>query len=81
MPDTNMPIQRGDDEADATAVEARMRLALGRLGHQAASSPGGSGSRAGVAQTGPQRRSRFARDGEVLVEHVLAPGSYWVLGW
>jgi len=50
-----------------------MRLALGRLGPQAASSPGGPGSRAGAAQTGPQRHSRFARDGEVLVEHVPAP--------
>ncbi len=73
MPDTNTPIQRGDDEADATAVETRMRVALGRLGPQAAFSPGGPGSRAGAAQTGPQRRSRFARDGEVLVEHVPAP--------
>jgi hypothetical protein len=73
MPDTNTPIQRGDDEANATAVETRMRSALGRLGPQAPSSPGGPGSRAGAAQTGPQRRSRFARDGEVVVEHVPAP--------
>jgi hypothetical protein len=73
MPDTNTPIQHGDDDADAIAVEARMRLALGRLGPQAASSPGRPSSRAGAAQTGPQRRSRFARDGEVLVEHVPAP--------
>ena len=47
-----------------------MRLALGRLGTKAAVGQGGPGSAAVSAQTGPQRRARFARNGEVPVERV-----------
>lgn len=74
MPDTNTPIQRDDDEADATSVEARMRLALGKLGTKEVSGPGGPGGKAVFAQTGSQRRDRFARNSEVLVEHLPASG-------
>ncbi len=74
MPDTNILTQRDDDEADATSVEARMRLALGKLGTKEASGSGGLGGKAVFAQTGSQRRDRFARNSEVLVEHVPTSG-------
>ncbi len=70
MPDTNAPLRRGDDEPNDSSVEERMRLALGRLGTKAAVGQGGPGSAAVSAQTGPQRRARFARNGEVPVERV-----------
>ena len=74
MPDTNTPIRRDDDEADATSVEARMRLALGKLGTKEALGSGGPGGKVMFAQTGSQRRNRFARNGEVPVEHMSASG-------
>jgi len=72
MPDTNAPFRRDDDEPDDTSVEERMRLALGRLGTKVAVSQGGPAGAAVSAQTGSQRRARFARNGEVPVERVPA---------
>jgi len=73
MPDTNAPPRREDDEDDAPSAEARMRLALGQLGTKAPSGRGGPGSPAPAIQSGPRRRTRFARDGEVPVERVPSP--------
>lgn len=72
MPDTNAPVRR-DDEPDDASVEERMRLALGKLGTKAAAGRGGPAKLAASAQTGSQRRARFAQTGEVPVERV-APG-------
>ena len=72
MPDINAPLRRDDDEPDDISVEERMRLALGRLGTKAAVGQGGPAGAAMSAQTGSQRRARFARNGEVPVERVPA---------
>lgn len=69
MPDTNVPVRR-DDEPDDASVEERMRLALGKLGTKAVVGRGGPANLATSAQTGSQRRARFARTGEVPVERV-----------
>jgi hypothetical protein len=71
MPDTNAPLRRDDDDSDDVSVEERMRLALGRLGTKAAVNQGGLAGVAMSPQTGSQRRAKFARNGEVPVEHVL----------
>jgi len=73
MPDTNAPPRRDDDEDDAPSAEARMRLALGQLGTRALPGRSGPSSPAPAIQSGPQRRTRFARDGEVPVERVPPP--------
>ena len=49
-----------------------MRLALGRLGTKAGVGQGRPAGATVSAQTGSQRRARFARNGEVLVERVPA---------
>jgi hypothetical protein len=72
MPDTNAPLRHDDDEPDDISVEERMRLALGRLGTKAAVGQGRPAGPAISAQTGSQRRTRFARNGEVPVERVSA---------
>ena len=73
MPDTNAPLRRDDDEADDRSVEERMRLALGKLGTVATVAQGGPTGTAVPARTGAQRRTRFAKNGEVPVERVPPP--------
>ena len=70
MPDTNVPLGRGDDEPDDTSIEERMRLALGRLGTKASVGQGRPASTATSPLAGSQRRARFVRNGEVPVERV-----------
>ncbi len=76
MPDTNTPLRRDDaDDAEARSDEVRMRLALEKLGTRSTppvrSRPGGSASNA--THTAPQRRHKFAREGEVPVERLPPP--------
>ena len=73
MPDTNAPLRRDDDELDDRSVEERMRLALGKLGTVATNARGGPAGTGAPTQTGTQRRTRFARNGEVPVERVPPP--------
>lgn len=75
MPDTNTPLRRDDaDDAEARSDKVRMRLALEKLGTRSTppvrSRPGGS---AGGANGTPQRRHKFAREGEVPVERLPSP--------
>ena len=76
MPAFDAPVLRGDDADDATASsdEVRMRQALERLGTRSAppvrKRPGAA---AGTAHAAPQRRHKFAREGEVPVERVPPP--------
>ena len=73
MPVSDAPVLRGDDADDAKASsdEVRMRQALERLGTKSLppvrSRPGAA---AGAAHAAPQRRHKFAREGEVPVERV-----------
>ena len=73
MPVPDAPVLRGDDAHDATANsdEVRMRQALERLGTRSAppvrKRPGAT---AGAANAAPQRRHKFAREGDVPVERV-----------
>lgn len=73
MQDTDVPPQRGDAddtddaEAEATADEASMRLALERLGTRSSQAPRAAGNRANAT---PRSRTRFVRDGEVRVVRV-----------
>ena len=73
MPDTNAPLRRDDEDPDDRSVEERMRLALGKLGTKEAVGRGGPAGTAALTQTGAQRRTRFARNGEVPVERVPPP--------
>lgn len=76
MPVSDAPVLRGDDADDAKASsdEVRMRQALERLGTKSLppvrSRPGAA---AGAAHAAPQRRHKFAREGEVPVERVPSP--------
>ena len=76
MPASDAPVLRGDDADDAKAFsdEVRMRQALERLGTRSTplvrSRPGAA---AGPAHAVPQRRHKFAREGEVPVERVPPP--------
>ena len=76
MPALDVPLPQGDDANDAKArsEEARMRLALEKLGTRSTppvrSRPGAT---AGAAHAAPHRRNRFVREGEVPVEHVPTP--------
>ena len=76
MPAFDAPILRGDDadDANASSDEVRMRQALERLGTRSLppvrNRPGAA---AGAAYAAPQRRHKFAREGEVPVERVPPP--------
>ena len=76
MPASDASVLRGDDADDARASsdEVRMRQALERLGTRSTppvrSRPGAA---AGAAHAAPQRRHKFAREGEVPVERVPPP--------
>ena len=75
MEDTDVPPRRANaDEAEATADEASMRLALERLGTRSNPAPHAAGGRpaaAGIRATPrPLPRPRFVRDGDVPVERV-----------
>ena len=76
MPAFDAPILRGDDadDANASSDEVRMRQALERLGTRSLppvrNRPGAA---AGAAHAAPQRRHKFAREGEVPVERVPPP--------
>ncbi len=73
MPVPDAPVLRGDD-AKASSDEVRMRQALERLGTRSTppvrSKPGAA---AGPAHAAPQRRHKFAREGEVPVERMPPP--------
>ena len=75
MQDTDVLPQRGDAddtdaaEAEATADEASMRLALERLGTRSSQAPHAAGTRANAT---PRSRARFVRYGEVRVVRVPA---------
>ena len=76
MPAFDAPVLRGDDADDATAIsdEVRMRQALERLGTRSTpSARTRSGAAAGPVHVVPQRRHKFAREGEVPVERVPPP--------
>jgi phage terminase Nu1 subunit (DNA packaging protein) len=73
MPDINAPLRRDDDEPDDRSIEERMRLALGKLGTKGAIGQGGPAGTVVSTQTGAQRRTHLARNGEVLVERVSSP--------
>ena len=70
-----LPLRRNDsDDAQASSDEVRMRLALEKLGTRSTppvrSRPG---SAAGAGHSTPRVRHKFAREGEVPVEHMPPP--------
>ena len=76
MPASDAPVLRGDDADDAktSSDEVRMRQALERLGTKSLPPVRSrSGAAAGPAHAAPQRRHKFAREGEVPVERVPSP--------
>jgi len=80
MPTSNSPLRSDDaDDAGTRSEEVRMRLALEKLGTRSTppvrNRPGSTkpGGAAGSAHTAPQRRHKFAREGEVPVEHMPPP--------
>ena len=80
MSTSNSPLRSDDtDDAETRSEEVRMRLALEKLGTRSTppvrnrasnARPGGA---AGSVRTAPQRRHKFAREGEVPVEHMPPP--------
>lgn len=69
MPDTAPPLRRDDlDEREQGQAEARMRLSLERLDGGAGSRHGGPAPDAAAHRGLSPRRTRPARDGDVLVE-------------
>ena len=70
MPNTNAPLRRDDAEPDDRSIEERMRLALCKLGTKEAVARGGPAGIAAPVRTKTQRRTHFARNGEVPVERV-----------
>ena len=76
MPETDTQLPRDDaDDAGTRSEEVRMRLALEKLGTRStppvrSRSGGSTGS---STHTAPQRRHKFAREGEVPVERLPPP--------